>query len=485
MKKVRRNAVLNVAGNVIPMMAAVAAMPMLLNGLGASRMGIFTLALGLFGFAGIFDLGLGRALTRTIAYYTQLGVAAARIAPLLRKGLFAVLIMGLAWATALAMGADWLLAHVFSLSGPLHDETRRGLMILTALVPIALLSTSLQGALEGLQQFGRSNIIRAPVGVATFLLPALVAQVYPSLVAVIASLAIVRFCGMVALLFAVVGQIPLLAKTGPEPLSMATMWRYTGWLSISNIVGPLMVYGDRYYLASILPPAAVSYYTVPLDTLFRATALPGSALGAAFPALTDAQSEPGNARRFLDDAGALLFFAWFVPISLLAVLLPDALSLWLGEAHAQQMLGTSRLILTGVLVNGYALVPFTLLQAIGRTDITAKLHVIELPLFAIALVALVSVHGVEGAAAAWGLRVGFDAACLFYVAQRLFPNLSRSFGRLGLFAGGGAALVLVSGVLPTPMLRLGAGLIILALAGLEFQRRGGVRWFMALTGARQ
>lgn len=483
MKQVRRNAVVNVAGNVIPMFAAVVAMPMLLDGLGASRMGIFTLALGLFGFAGIFDLGLGRALTRSIAYYTQSGVALSRIAPLLRTGLAVVLTLGVLWAAALAMGSDWLLAHVFSLSGPLHDETSIGLMILAAMVPVALLSTSLQGALEGLQQFGRSNIIRAPVGVATFLVPALVAQIAPTLVAVIAALAIVRLCGMVALLVAVVRQLPLLARAGPDPLSMAPMWRYTGWLTISNIVGPLMVYGDRYYLASILPPAAISYYTVPLDTMFRATALPGSALGAAFPALTDAHSEPANARRFLDDASALLVFAWLVPLVLVGVLLPDALRLWLGEVHAQQMLGTSRLILAGVLVNGFALVPFTLLQAIGRTDITAKLHMVELPLFAFALATLVSLHGVVGASMAWSLRVGFDAVCLLYVAQRLFPDLSRAFRMLGMFAAGGATLVLASGLLHAAPLRISAALIILLLTALEFQRRGGVRWFMALAGS--
>jgi O-antigen/teichoic acid export membrane protein len=286
---------------------------------------------------------------------------------------------------------------------------------------------------------------------------------------------------MVALLIAVAKQIPLLARAGPDPLSMRPMWRYTGWLTISNIVGPLMVYGDRYYLASILPPAAVSYYTVPLDTMFRATALPGSALGAAFPALTDAEREPANARRFIDDAGALLVFAWLIPLVLVGVLLPDALRLWLGDGHAQQMLRTSRLILAGVLVNGCALVPFTLLQAIGRTDITAKLHMLELPLFGIALATLVTMHGVVGASMAWSMRVGFDAVCLLYAAQRLFPDLSRAFRVLGILAGAGVTVVLASGLLHTTSLRIAVALIILILTALEFQRRGGIRWFLAIT----
>lgn len=483
MPGVRRNAVVNIAGNIIPMLAAVAAMPMLLHGMGAARMGIFTLALGLFGFAGIFDLGLGRALTRSVAHYTQLGTAPKRIAPLLRSGLLAVLALGLIWAMLISLASGWLLGHMLALDAALREETKAGLFILAMMIPVVLLSTSLMGTLEGLQQFWRSNAIRIPLGVATYLVPALVALWYPTLDVVIGSLAAVRVIGLLALLVAVARQIPLGARRDADPLPTAPMWRYTGWLTVSNIVGPLMVYGDRYYLAGLLPPAAVGYYTVPLDTLFRATSLPSAALNAAFPALTRAQAQPDDAAHFLADAYTMLLFAWIVPLTVVGALLPDALRIWLGAANAAHMIGTSRIILAGVLVNGFALVPFTLLQAVGRTDLTARLHLVELPLFLIALTTLVTSFGVVGASMAWALRITFDGLCLLLMARRLFPLLSRQLLALALAAAGAAAFILVSALLPTPWTRLTVSMLVLLLAAAELKRRGGFSWLLALARA--
>jgi len=174
-------------------------------------------------------------------------------------------------------------------------------------------------------------------------------------------------------------------------------------------------------------------------------------------------------------------FLWLVPLALVGVLLPDVLRLWLGDVHAQQMLWTSRLILAGVLVNGFALVPFTLLQAIGRTDITAKLHVVELPLFVVALTALVPAFGVVGASLAWTLRVAFDGICLVFVARKLFPGLSRQFLYLALSAALGAFVVVGSNLLHSTPARIVAAVLVLLLAATELYRRGGFSWFLSVA----
>ena len=57
-----RNIIFSVAGTALPLIAGIVAIPMLLAGLGKEKLGLFTLALGLFGFLGLFDLGLGRGI---------------------------------------------------------------------------------------------------------------------------------------------------------------------------------------------------------------------------------------------------------------------------------------------------------------------------------------------------------------------------------------------------------------------------------------
>src|SRR5712664_3545251 len=62
-----RNTVWNLIGNGAPLIVAVFSIPILIHGLGKDRFGVLTLAWALIGYASLFDIGLGRALTQLVA----------------------------------------------------------------------------------------------------------------------------------------------------------------------------------------------------------------------------------------------------------------------------------------------------------------------------------------------------------------------------------------------------------------------------------
>ena len=66
-----RNTAFNLAGQGVPLIAALVAIPWLIHGLGADRFGVLTLAWAAIGYFSLVDLGLGRALTHAVA--TRLG----------------------------------------------------------------------------------------------------------------------------------------------------------------------------------------------------------------------------------------------------------------------------------------------------------------------------------------------------------------------------------------------------------------------------
>ena len=70
-------------------------------------------------------------------------------------------------------------------------------------------------------------------------------------------------------------------------------------------------------------------------------------------------------------------------------------------------------------IKSLALIPFTLIQGLGRPDVTAKFHLLELPLYAGLLWFLVSRMGIAGAALAWTLRTTLDAILMFGAAYLL------------------------------------------------------------------
>src|SRR2546428_14192229 len=66
-RRLARNAVWNLLSLAAPMLVALGAIPALIRTLGADRFGILTLAWMLIGYCSLFDLGLGRALTKLVS----------------------------------------------------------------------------------------------------------------------------------------------------------------------------------------------------------------------------------------------------------------------------------------------------------------------------------------------------------------------------------------------------------------------------------
>src|SRR6266852_1839290 len=97
------------------------------------------------------------------------------------------------------------------------------------------------------------------------------------------------------------------------------------------------------------------------------------------------------------------------PMVLLAVVLAkDGLMLWLGAEFAQRSVRVLQWLAVGVFINSLGQVPFAMVQGVGRPDLTAKLHLIEVPAYLAVLWWLTKTHGIEGAAIAWTARAAAD-----------------------------------------------------------------------------
>jgi len=68
-----------------------------------------------------------------------------------------------------------------------------------------------------------------------------------------------------------------------------------------------------------------------------------------------------------------------------------------------------------------------MIQAFGRPDITAKIHMLELPFYLTYLFFLINAYGVTGAAIAWLIRV--SVSCLVLKAIALWFLLNKTYGQ--------------------------------------------------------
>lgn len=468
--RVGYNALWNIVGSTLPLLAGVVAIPILLHSLGNARLGVFTLVLGLIGFSGIFDLGLGRALTQMIASEQGKGTSPGAIAGLARRALVALFFLGLFWGTVLWWVAPVLVKRLFSLEGILAQETFTGLHWIAFSLPFTLVSAGLIGILEGLQRFALINTIRVPLGAAFFIVPALVALGKPDLGAVIGALAATRIVAFMIWLLALFQIFDLFESEIKSRLHPGSLMRFSGWLTVSNIVGPLMVYADRFYLTSLFPPATVAFYTVPFDTVFRATTLPLAAVNAMFPALAHMHDRPAQATSMVWSAGRFMLLFWLPPILVALLLATDVLTLWLNREFAEQATAILQWLLLGVFLNGFAHISYAVLQSAGRADITAKLHLLELLVYAGLIVGLVTGFGILGAAIAWTARVILDTTLLFLVAIRIESHHADGLYKIALLAVAGTLTLGVAMTIQPTMARWTiATLVVLATIGILWQ----------------
>jgi O-antigen/teichoic acid export membrane protein len=167
--------------------------------------------------------------------------------------------------------------------------------------------------------------------------------------------------------------------------------------------------------------ASVSYYTAPNEAITKASLLPGTLLVTLFPALAslDASGARNRVRELCARAIKSLLLLMTPILLVVSVFARQILQLWLGSDFATRSTATLQIFCFGVLVNSIAFVPFYLLQGLGRPDVTAKIHIFELPLYAIALAILLPRFGLVGAALAWSLRLSVDAFLLFACASWL------------------------------------------------------------------
>jgi O-antigen/teichoic acid export membrane protein len=433
----------NFLGLALPLAGALVALPYLVGRLGTDRLGVLSLAWLLIGYLNLFDLGVGRAVVKLIA--DRFGVAPEEeLADLVWTALTLTASCGVAGGLVLATLTPWLVRHALEIPPGLEAETIQTFLTLSVFFPVVMATTVARGVLEALQRFRAISVVRGSLGLFTFLGPAAALVASNSLVVVTAVLGFGRLVAWVAYFLLARSELPSLGRARrPRRGAAAALLRMGGWMMPTNLLTPVMAYLDRFVIGSTLSIAAVTFYVVPYEAASKLLLLPAAVAGVLFPtfAMTLRDDHERAHRLFVTALRGLLVLLG--PATLIVVALADeGLGLWLGPEFAQRSTVVLQWLAVGILCNSLAHIPFAFLQGAGRPDLTFKLTLCELPVYAISLVWVVGRWGLLGAAALWALRAVVDLALLLLLVRRLLggrPVLGRH-GPAGVLALAGGLL---------------------------------------------
>ncbi|NHN89356.1 oligosaccharide flippase family protein [Acetobacter conturbans] len=468
------NTAWNIIGRISPVFVALLVTPKLIHMLGLSRWGIFTIALSLVGTLGIFDMGLGRAMTRAIADRPD-GKTTPETADLIFTGSVVLTLMGVVGAVVAAAGVGLWVDHGLKIPPALHSEVLWALWIFCATGPFLMLNAAYWSVYTSYHAFRTANLINIPISIAYYIVPVLALYVWDSLIAVMLVVMACRIVLTIAYFPPLMRLVPELWQARFRPALLKPLLRVGGWMTVSNVAFPILNYLDRFMIASVVSAAATSYYSTPADVVNRFNMLTTSVSGSSFPALSSSWRRDPQRTAEIYSTSVLVVCALLFPPCLVAGLFSHPLlALWIDPGFADQSSTIMKFLCVGVFLGGVDTIASGLVDAIGRADANAKFSICEiffyLPLLYLSLI----FFGVPGAACAWAIRICADYGLRSVISVRLYKPLRPAVLRVLPATLVGGAILSVA-MLPMSMpLAWGA---LFVLSGVFY----GVIWFACLN----
>lgn len=408
-----RNSFYSFLAGTLPVISAIVSVPFYINEIGAERYGALVIAWTLLGYFGQADFGIGRAVTQRIS--SNIGASRSVLASTVWSGIVSMIILGVIGGALVYVLAGYFFGDVMKVEPVLRAELMASLWALALCNPVVTLTGVLSGALIGVEKFKFTSISFLAGNLGLQILPLVAAMtITHDLQWLVAASLLGRGLGLVMMAAAVWRVFLTQQPIRPSWTEMRRLANFGAWIMVSSLIGPLMIYSDRFLIGAIYGALAVAVYTIPYQVAYRTLILPQAVVGVLFPrfaALDDAQALQ-RCREYLVFIGQ--FFAPFV-IGAICLAGP-LLELWLGSHLDPRSVSIAHAILVGVWFMAVANVPTALIQARGNPQFTAMLSIAELPFYMAALFLLGRYYGLVGIAWAFTLRSAVDACILAWRA---------------------------------------------------------------------
>ena len=411
------NTFYQIASQLVPAVAAIAAIPFLLRQLGYDVFGVVTIFSTALAYFAMLDLGLGRAATRFISQSLE-----ADKPDEVRRYFWGSIIL-LSVTGAIVMAGSLLsvpsAVGFLKLSKPYLRPAKESFYIICLTIPVVTLTATLRGFLEASGRFRFIGIVTGCGGVATYVLPLFAVTMGGGLVAIAVVFAGIRVtvCAILAL-----GCLSIARRPSLRPIFDTTavrrMLSFGGWLSVSNIIGTATIYCDRFLLGMWVGMAAVTSYGIPLDLISRMQLLITSFCTVLFPLMSRLNGSRSGQFQTLYRGAVAVGLSLMTPIAATAVMVAPALmKLWLGQRVTSDAIFAAQVFLAGGVAQSIASITWTALHARGRSDLTAWVHLVEFPLYCGAFYLAATHFGARGAALAWLGRGIADFLCMVLLLQ--------------------------------------------------------------------
>ena len=415
------------------MLAAIVTIPIIIHKMGTDRFGLLTISWMFIGYFSLFDLGFSRALVNLVA--VRLGTHDEHtIDKVAWTALISMFLIGTILTFLLFIVARLLVLHVLNVPLALQGETITAIHILAIAIPFVLLATGFRGILEAYQKFKSIAIIQLILGTATYVGIAFILDYSVKLPVIISYLILLKIVSMLAYSWLSIRRSKLLTShVTLDTTELKKLITYGGWVTVSNVVSPVIDQLDRFMIGVFTTMTAVTFYTTPFDLIRKLNIIPGAIAGVLFPAFSTSFFADKERANKLFTRGIEIVEMIILPIAtFLFIFSKDVMRIWLGKQFALHSSLVLQIFAATIILNNIAQIPFSYLYGMARPDIGAKIHLAELPFMALLLWPVISHFGIIGAAVLSSIRIFVDLLLLLYFVRKLTDTRLYIFRWLGI-----------------------------------------------------
>jgi O-antigen/teichoic acid export membrane protein len=464
-------------GEIGPLLATVMATPILIHHIGTDRFGMLALAWTVFGYFGLFDLGLGSAVIKLVS--DRLGAGCEEeVAPIFWTGLVLLAGFGLFGAAMLAIAAPALVHSLLRVPIALQPEALEAFGILATGLPLVISQSGALALLAAYQRFDRINLIRSPGAIFTSLGPLLVLPFSRSLAPLVGVLFIGQTATCVAYFVSCFTLVPSVRRRLDFcPVLVPKLVSFGSWVAAVNTVALVMHTCDRFVLAAMVSMNAVAFFMVPVRIIRKLHVMAGFVDTVLYPAFASSLRRDYARTEKLFDSGTKAVIILLFPVAVLLVMFSrEALTLWIGANFARTSTSVLQWLMVAVLAEGVSQIAGSLAAAADRPDLSAKLYTLELPIYLAFVVFMIRLDGAEGAAIATAARAVANMFVQLAFLGWILPDLRWPLRRV---TAAMAGCLLCLGAVAMPM----AVAIKSVLAVVLFTALAPLAWFAFLDGS--
>ena len=421
-KSLLNNASWNILTLIVTAAGAFFSMPIIINGIGASNYGLYSLIIMIGGFAALQDFGLGEATLRYVSfYYAQSDL----------KGInrvvgatLAVYIITITIVFLIIQLFAPQIINLFKLDPTQIDTGIASLRVACLSFFIVTLAQALQKIPEALLRYDISNKANLIFAILRFSSMIVVIKLGYGILGLVWVLVCMGFLRSIAFyyistkLIPGIKIIPRFKRNGIKEVFSFSIYSF-----INQLISQIAHYADRIVLGIFFGTSDVAFLSAPKDITTRASGITGAAGQALFPKFSAMKENDKMRDLYVQGLWTLTTLSMMLLIPL-AIIFPAFLNVWISPEFSKGSAVFARLFALGFAFNGGVTVYFSLLKGTGRIKWLTKI-MSSLTIFSTILTAiLVYQLGLVGSGIRTILFSWVSIVICIVVGKKVFPTIN-------------------------------------------------------------